>query len=89
MSSLLIGFTIIGAAFAACVGWLVLKMLVVAAAKLVAASYLPAELKMLEWLQDRNVARTLGIDADIVAARRRIETATKPINTHSPKAPHY
>jgi len=89
MSSLIIGCMIIGAAVVAWVAWLVLKAVVISAAKLVAASYLPVELKMLEWLQDRAVARTLGIDVEVVAARRRIDTANKPIDTHSQKAPNY
>jgi len=38
------------------------------------------EQHLYEWLQDRAVARTLGADIDLVRARRRIDSATAPIN---------
>lgn len=41
---------------------------------------LPVERRLLQWLQDRSMARTLGVNIDIIRARRKIETANGPID---------
>jgi hypothetical protein len=79
MKDLVIGCTLVGGAFLAWVAWFLLKAIAIGAAKGIAKSFLPAELKMLEWLQDRATARTLGIDVGVVHARRRMETLREPI----------
>ena len=38
------------------------------------------ERALYDWLQDRATARALGMDIDLVRARRKIDTATSPIN---------
>ena len=37
------------------------------------AMFLPMECALLQWLQDRAIARTLGIDAAVVRMRRRLD----------------
>ena len=79
MSGFLIVCALIGGAFLLCAALILFKALALGLAKAIARSFLPAELKMLEWLQDRATARTLGIDVGIVQARRRMETLREPI----------
>jgi hypothetical protein len=79
MKDLVIGCTVVGGIFLACLALIIFKSIAIALAKVVARSFLPAELKMLEWLQDRATARTLGIDVGVVQARRRMETLREPI----------
>lgn len=79
MTDVLIGCTVLGGLFAAFVAWAIFKRLVAALFRAVITSFLPLETKTLEWLQDRAMARALGIDVDVVRMRRRMETLRKPM----------
>lgn len=57
--------------------------------KLGERALLPLENRLFQWLQDRAMARALGVPLDLVQARRRIETADKPIDTHAEKPIRY
>lgn len=59
--------------------WL-LKKLFFGASDLFQKSAMPFERSTLQWLQDRAMARALGVDIDIIRVRRKIETAAKPID---------
>lgn len=59
--------------------WL-LKVTAIAARNGIERFLLPAERRLLQWLQDRAVARTLGADIDVVRFRRKVETADKPFD---------
>lgn len=41
--------------------------------KAIAHALLPSESRLLQWLQDRATARTLGMDVDVIRARRKID----------------
>ena len=53
--------------------WLMVGWLMPALGAAIKAMLLPAECALLQWLQDRAVARTLGIDAAVVRMRRRLD----------------
>lgn len=80
MSDLLIGFTLLGGVFAAFVAWAIFKRIAVALFRAIITSCLPIEERTLQWLQDRAMARALGVDVDVVRMRRRMETLRKPMD---------
>lgn len=59
--------------------WL-FKVMATGAASMIERILQPIERTALQWLQDRAMARALGIDTDIIRARRKIETSAKPID---------
>lgn len=71
---------IVGGLFLVCIAFVILKWLAYGLFRLVVTSFLPLEVRTLQWLQDRAMARTLGIDYDTVVARRKMETLRKPMN---------
>lgn len=73
MNDLLIGLKSVGAVAAAYLCFMVLRGLSRASGHLLASRLLPAERRLLEWLQDRATARTMGIDVDVIRARRKID----------------
>ena len=66
------------------IGLWFLKMAAVAISKLTERAFLPIERHIYQWLQDRAMARMLGVPVDVVRVRRRIETANKAINVPMP-----
>lgn len=79
MNSVLIGCTVLGAMFAAFVAWAIFKRIAAALFRAIITSCLPIEERTLQWLQDRAMARALGVDVDVVRMRRRMETLRKPM----------
>lgn len=53
--------------------WLAVGWLVPTLRYAIAAALLPLERFLLQWLQDRAMARALGIDAAVVRMRRRLD----------------
>lgn len=49
------------------------KFLIGAASRFFGWAFGPAERRLLQWLQDRAAARALGIDIEILRARRKID----------------
>lgn len=45
--------------------------------RLIVRAMIPTESQLLQWLQDRATARTLGTDADVIRARRKIDFSGK------------
>lgn len=80
MDGVILGLILVGGLFVACLAWIVLKHIGAAIFRAVVTSFLPLETKTLEWLQDRAMARTLGVDVDVVRMRRRMENLRKPMN---------
>lgn len=78
--SIAVGLMILGGIMAAYMAFMVLRWLTVYLFKEFIRSCLPAETRILEWLQDRASARALGVDYDLYMARKRIDRATKPID---------
>ena len=78
MKDLLIGAAIIGGLVMLTIGWYLLKWIAIGLAHAAIRACLPLELKTLEWLQDRAMARTLGVDYETVRMRRIMETLRKP-----------
>jgi hypothetical protein len=52
--------------------WL-LKVAIFAICRMVERMVLPLERSTLQWLQDRAMARSLGVDIDIIRVRRKSE----------------
>ena len=71
---------IIAIIWAVIIGLWLLKVSAMGAAKLIDRAFLPIERRIYQWLQDRAMARTLGVPVDVVRIRRRIESTDKPIN---------
>lgn len=67
-----------GAAVLFFMAWRLLKWIAIGLARAAIRSCLPLELKTLEWLQDRAMARALGVDYETVRMRRIMETLRKP-----------
>lgn len=84
MTDVLIGCTVLGGLFAAFVAWAILKRVAVALFRAMVTSCLPIEERTLQWLQDRAMARALGVDVDVVRMRRRMETLRKPMKVTAP-----
>jgi hypothetical protein len=84
-----IGFLALAIVCAAIVGLWLLKVTAIGAVRMVDCLLRPLERRMLQWLQDRATARTLGIDIDIIRARRKIETSESPVQTHAEKPIRY
>lgn len=84
-----VGFRSLAVVCAAIIGLWLLKVTAIGAMRMVDCLLRPLERRMLQWLQDRATARTLGIDIDIIRARRKIETSEKPIPTHAEKPFRY
>jgi hypothetical protein len=80
---------IIAIIWAVIIGVWLLKVTVSGAVRMVDCLLRPLERRMLQWLQDRATARTLGIDIDIIRARRKIETSESPVQTHAEKPIRY
>jgi hypothetical protein len=55
------------------VGLWLLKMMAKAVPTWTGKLVLPLEVRVLSWLQDRATARALGVDLDILRARRKID----------------
>jgi len=83
MNDFILGCALVGGLFIACLTWIALKGVAVAAFRGIVTSFLPLETKTLEWLQDRAMARALGVDPDVVRMRRRMETLRKPMKVSS------
>jgi hypothetical protein len=83
MNDLILGCTLVGGLFIACLAWIAIKWVAAAAFRGIVTSFLPFETKTLEWLQDRAMARAIGVDVDVVRMRRRMETLRKPMNVSS------
>lgn len=73
----------------AVIGLWLLKVAALGIARMIDRMLRPIEQRALQWLQDRAMARALGVDIDIIRVRRRIETTTKPIDTHAEKPIRY
>lgn len=71
------------------IGLWLLKVAAIGAVRLADRMLQPIERRMLQWLQDRAMSRTLGLDVEIIRARRKIETAAKPVQTHAEKPIRY
>lgn len=80
MEGTVLGFALLGGLFAALVAWAILKRVAVALFRAVVTSCLPIEERTLQWLQDRAMARALGVDVDVVRMRRRMETLREPMD---------
>lgn len=70
---------IIAFIWAVIIGLWLLKVTAVGVARMIDRMLRPIERRVLQWLQDRAMARALGVDIDIIRVRRRIETAAEPI----------
>ena len=79
MSDFLIGFTVLGGMFAVFVAWAIFRRVFAVLFRALITSCLPIEERTLQWLQDRAMARALGVDVDVVRMRRRMETLRKPM----------
>lgn len=75
--------------WAVIIGVWLLKVTGIGAGKLVERLCLPAERRIFQWLQDRAAARALGMDIDIIRARRKIETATNPVDMNRERPTRY
>lgn len=75
--------------WAVIIGLWLLKVIGFGIGRLIERLLLPIERHVLQWLQDRSMARTLGMDIDIIRARRKIETATKPVDMHNERPVRY
>lgn len=73
-------FTLVGGLFTALVAWAILRRVIAALFRALITSCLPIEERTLQWLQDRAMARALGVDVDVVRMRRRMETLRKPMS---------
>ena len=71
---------IIALIWAVIIGLWLLKVTTIGVAQMIDRMLRPIELSVLQWLQDRAMARTLGVDIDVIRVRRRIETTGEPIN---------
>ncbi len=71
---------IIAFIWAVIIGLWLLKVTTIGVAQMIDRMLRPIELSVLQWLQDRAMARTLGVDIDVIRVRRRIETTGEPIN---------
>lgn len=75
-----LGVRILGGLWAIIIGLWLLKVTAIGAARLIERMLAPTEARVLQWLQDRAMARALGVPVEIVRVRRRIETTDTPIN---------
>jgi len=64
----------------AVIGLWLLKVTAIGIVRMIDRMLRPIERRILQWLQDRAMARALGVDIDIIRVRRKIETAAKPID---------
>lgn len=71
---------IIAIIWAMIIGLWLLKVTAIGIVRMIDRMLRPIECRTLQWLQDRAMSRALGIDIDIIRIRRKIETATKPID---------
>lgn len=78
MESVTLLFTLVGGLFTALLAWAIFRRLAVAAFHALITSCMPIETRTLQWLQDRAMARALGVDVEVVQMRRRLETLRKP-----------
>lgn len=53
--------------------WLAVKLFAAIMQRAITSFLLPIERRLLQWLQDRAMARALGIDAGVIRMRRRLE----------------
>ena len=58
----------------------VLKVTAIGTVRTIDHALRPIERVILLWLQDRAMARALGVDIDTIRVRRKIETTAKPID---------
>jgi hypothetical protein len=75
-----IGMRALAIVWVVIIGIWLLKISAFGTARVVDRMLRPLESRLLQWLQDRAMARALGVPVEIVKVRRRIETADKPIN---------
>lgn len=75
--------------WAVIIGLWLLKVTGIGLGRLVERLLLPVEHRILQWLQDRAMARTLGTDVDLIRARRKIETATTPVDMQRGRPDRY
>jgi hypothetical protein len=75
-----IGMRALAIVWVVIIGLWFLKVSAIGTARAVDRMLRPVELRLLQWLQDRSMARALGVPVEIVKVRRRIESADKPIN---------
>jgi len=71
---------IIAIIWAVIIGLWLLKVTAIGTVRMIDRMLRPIERRILQWLQDRAMARALGVDIDIIRVRRKIETAAKPID---------
>lgn len=64
----------------AVIGLWFMKVAAAGVARMIERLLRPVESRTLQWLQDRAMSKALGVDVDIIRARRRIETANEPID---------
>ena len=84
-----IGVRSLSIVWAVIIGLWLLKVAGMGLALLIERVLLPTEIRALQWLQDRAMSRALHIDIDIIRARRKIETAAKPIKVHGERPIRY
>lgn len=80
MDKAVLMFALLGGLFAALVAWAIFRRVAVALFRALVTSCLPIEERTLQWLQDRAMARALGVDVDVVRMRRRMETLREPMD---------
>ena len=75
-----IGMRVLAIVWVVIIGLWLLKVFAFGTARAVERMLRPVEMRVLQWLQDRAMARTLGVSVEIIKVRRRIETANDPIS---------
>lgn len=80
----MIVLTILGGGMLAYLAFIILRWAFSALVHAIIVSHRPSEDRMREWLNDRQAARTLGVDFDFYMARKKIDGATQPVNVPKP-----
>lgn len=75
-----IGMRALAIVWVVIIGLWLLKVSAVGTVRTIDRMLRPVEARLLQWLQDRAMARALGVPVEIVKVRRRIESSDKPIN---------